>query len=391
MLNREAFILRPPPPAPRPLRVLYVHSGNLYGGVETLLRTLWRERAACPSMGPEFALCFEGRLRRELEADGATVHALGGARVSRPLSVWRARRALGALLRRERFDAVVCHSAWAQGIFAPVVRDARLPLVFWLHDSVTGAHWLERWARRTPPDLLVCNSRFTAESARRLYPRARAEVVYCPVSEPDDAERLTPAGRAALRAELDTPDTAVVIIQVGRMESLKGHAVHLEALALLRDVPGWVCWQIGGAQRESEIEYVDGLKRLAVRLGIGGRVRFAGERADVPRLLSAADVYCQPNTRPESFGLTFAEAMLARLPVVTTDIGGAREIVDASCGLLVPPGDAHALAGGLRKLIESPSLRDELGRHSRQRARDFCDPATQFRTLGGLFGGLTHV
>ncbi|MDQ3804563.1 MAG: glycosyltransferase, partial [Acidobacteriota bacterium] len=192
---------------------------------------------------------------------------------------------------------------------------------------------------------------------------------------------LTPAARAAARAELDTPDAAVVIILVGRMETLKGHAVHLEALGLLKGVPGWVCWQIGGAQRDSEIEYVDGLKRLAVRLGIGERVRFAGERPDIPRLLAAADIYCQPNTRPESFGLTFIEAMLARLPVVTTDIGGAREIVDASCGLLVPPGDVRALARALRTLIEDPAGRDALSGESPARPRELCDPAGQLSLL----------
>lgn len=364
------------------MRVLYVHSGNLYGGVETLLRTLARERGACPAVEAQFALCFGGRLSEELAAEGVKTHVLGGARVSRPRSVWAARRALAELVRREGFDAVVCHSSWSQAVFGPVVRGARLPLALWLHDASAGTHWLDRWARLTPPDLVVCNSRFTAEAARRLYPRARAEVIYSPLSLSSLAGPPAHAARAAARAEMGAPEGAVVIAQVGRMEPLKGHAVHLEALAALRDVPEWVCWQIGGAQRTSEAEYVRGLKGLAARRGVGGHVRFAGERADVPRLLAAADIYCQPNTRPESFGLSLVEALGAGLPVVTTDLGGAREIVDDSCGVLVAPGDARALAAALRRLVADPSARANLGAAGPARARRLCHPAAQLRRLG---------
>src|SRR3712207_1928251 len=95
------------------MRVLHVHSGNLYGGVETLLRTLARERATCAEMEPQFALCFAGRLSDELKAQGVRVHELGAARARRPASVWRARRVLAEVLRRERADVAVCQSAWS--------------------------------------------------------------------------------------------------------------------------------------------------------------------------------------------------------------------------------------------------------------------------------------
>jgi glycosyltransferase involved in cell wall biosynthesis len=372
------------------MRVLYVHSGNLYGGVETLLGTLARERRKCPRLEPHFALCFEGRLAGELRAAGATVHALGGVRVSRPLGVWRARRSLARLLARESFDVLVCQNAWTLAVFGAVAREAGLPLALWVHDAPDGRHWLERWARRTPPDLLVCNSRFTAGAARRLYPAARAEVVYCPVSEAAATEGATREGRAGVRAEFETAAEATVIMQASRMERWKGQARHLEALALVRDVPGWVCWQAGGGQRPREAEYLAGLKAQAARLGIEGRVRFVGERADVPRLLAAADIYCQPNEGAEPFGLAFVEALRAGLPVIAADAGGAREIVDESCGALVPPGDARALSRTLRTLIEDDSLRARLGRGGPARALQLCDPARQLARLAEVFGTLAR-
>jgi len=361
------------------MRILHVHSGNLYGGVETLLVTLARHRDLCPKMEPNFAVCFEGRLSEELAQAEAPVHLLGNVRVSRPLTVWRSRRVLSDLLRRKRFDVVVCHSAWSQAIFGPVVRWARRPLVFWLHDATNGQHWLERWARRTTPDLALCNSRFTAGTLPKIYPRVRAELIYCPVTSPNGDYSRT--DRALVRAELNTPENATVIIQVGRMEALKGHALHLEALGLLRELPGWVCWQVGGAQRPHEVHYLENLKNTAAQLGIEERVHFLGQRSDVPRLLAGADIYCQPNTVPEGFGMTFIEALLSPLPVVTTAIGGAKEILDSLCGILVRPDDAHALATSLRWLMENPTLRAQLGAAGPARARTLCHPGTQMQRL----------
>jgi glycosyltransferase involved in cell wall biosynthesis len=369
------------------MRVLHVHSGNLYGGVETMLATLARRRDSCREMEPHFALCFEGRLSEELKDSGAHVHRLPGVRVSRPATVVRARRVLAALLREENFDVAVCHSAWTQAVFGKVVRAASLPLVFWSHAAHAGTHWLERWARRTPPDFIVCNSHYTARALGSLYPRARAEVVYCPLELPDLSQYRTRESRAAVRAELDTPTDAAVIIQVSRMESWKGQEAHLDALKALEGAGEWVCWFVGGAQRPSEARHMRALMNRAERLGIAGHVRFVGQRADVPRLLASADIFCQPNTEPEPFGLVFIEALRSRLPVVATDLGGAREIVEGNCGVLVPLGDGAALSGALRALIEDRALRARLGERGPMRARKLCDPATQLARLHEVLEG----
>jgi glycosyltransferase involved in cell wall biosynthesis len=376
------------------MRVLHIHSGNMYGGVETLLATLARLRDLAPMMEPHFALCFDGRLSEELTTAGVPVHLLGNVRISRPLSVVRARKALRDLLGRIPFDSVICHSAWSQSLFGPAVRAAKVPLVFWLHSETNGQHWLERWARKTLPDMALSNSEFTAKTLPNMYPQVRSEVIYCPVAPPDrdesSAGRPGRATRAARRAQLQTPENGSVIIQVSRMEAWKGHALHLEALSRLKDLPGWVCWQVGGAQRPGELVYFENLKKLAADLGIADRVHFLGQRSDVPRLLAAADIHCQPNSGPEPFGIAFIEALHAGLPVVTTAIGGACEIVDESCGLLVPPGESRALAASLRRLIENEDLRSSLGANGPRRAQELCDPATQIERLGRLLASVAR-
>ena len=365
------------------MRVLHVHSGNLYGGVETFLATLARCRDLAPSMETTVALCFDGLLGPELRIEGIATPLLGGVRLRRPGSVWRARRQLASLLSIDRFDVVVCHQAWPLAIFGPIIKAAGVPLVSWVHTAQDGRHWLDRLAARVRPDCVICNSRFTA--AIVPHAGARIEYVYYPVRR----REVDANARSTIRRELNTQPEDVVIIQVSRMEALKGQATCIESLGLLRDQPNWVCWQIGGAQRPSELRYFESLQRSAARHGVSNRIRFAGHRTDVPNLLAAADVYCQPNLAPDAFGISFVEAMAAGLPIVTSAIGGAREIVDESCGILTPPGDAHALAEALSQLVGNRSERERLGRGGPARASALCDPTRQMRRIVDLLADVS--
>lgn len=270
------------------LRVLHLSTGNLYGGVERLLATLARNRGISGAMQPEFALCFDGRLATEIRATKVPLHLLGAVRVRHPLTVFQARRRLESVIRAGRFDLVVCHSVWPLAIFGAVLSGSGLPLVFWLHDYPTGPHWLERWARLTRPDLVICNSHSTAASANNICPGVEARILYYPI-ELSSCD-ISSAARSEIRAELTTPLHSTVIIQVSRMEPWKGHVLHLEALQRLLEVPEWICWIVGGPQRPFETRYYERLKRLATRHGIANRVRFVGFRTDIPRLLAAADV-----------------------------------------------------------------------------------------------------
>jgi glycosyltransferase involved in cell wall biosynthesis len=366
------------------LKVLHLSAGNLYGGVETFLTSFAQFRHLAPEMEPVFALCFRGRQWDELAATGALVHDLGPVRLSRPWTVWRACRRLRRILGQARPDLTVVHSAWSHVVFAAELRRAGVPLVHFLHGEATGRGWLERWAARTPPDQVFANSRFTAGSAARLFAGTPPHVVHPPVPPPDIPERGRT--RREVRAESSTSGDAVVVLIVSRIERLKGHAVLLDAMGELRKLTGWVCWVVGGAQRPEEVQLEAALKRQAEALGIADRVRFMGSRSDVPAVMSAADIYCQPNTSPEGFGLTFVEALHAGLPVITSGFGGAAEIVDGTCGVLTPPGDSAAVAAVLGELIQDPSRRLALGSAGLARASSICDPARQLGAAAALLG-----
>jgi glycosyltransferase involved in cell wall biosynthesis len=307
-------------------------------------------------------LCFEGRLYKELTGMGAPIYRLGAARFRRPWTIWRARRRLKSILRRSSFDVIVCHSCWSLALFARTAKRSHTRLVYWAHDIPRGRHWLERRAMRTPPNLVLANSRATLAAMPALFPGVRAAL------QPIFVRMPTSSNRESIRQKLETPSSAVVILMASRLEPLKGHRVLLEALARLARENEWHCWIAGGAQKPGEKKYLDDLIKRACSADLATRVRFLGQRNDIPGLLAAADVYCQPNVEPESFGLTFVEAMRAGLPVITSAIGGALETVDETCGRLTGPGDSKAVAAALDELIRDHALRAALGEAGRTRA-----------------------
>ena len=364
-------------PANTPFQILHLHNGKDYGGLERLLFCLGVCRSVVPAMQPMFALGYHHRLARELTRAGARLEILGEIAFSNPLKSASSLLRLARLLRRERFAAVVCHGSEALASYGWIVRLVGVPLVFWMHSDtkVRNKNLGEFLAGRVRPSLAICNSAFTAESLPLLFSVVPPHLVlHCPVSpppvQPDAAQR-----RLQLRAENTTSPDAAVIILPSRLEMWKGHGVLLEALCHLKQEPGWTCWMVGGPFNRAQEEVLQTLRAIADAGGISDRVRFLGQRDDVPELLAAADLFCQPNLTPEPFGINAVEALYAALPVVASDLGGTREIVNASCGLLLAPGNSLSLSVELRRLIRDPALRRSLGTQGPACARAISDPA----------------
>lgn len=365
------------------MRVLHVHSGNVFGGIERMMQALAPASAGTAPVHSHFALCFEGIVSDTLSACGAQVYQLGAVRARRLDEVRRARRVLRGLFAEQRWDLAIVHSAWSQAIFGPAVLKSGTPLVRWLHAPQPGPLWLETWAGRAQPALVLCNSRYTMENGGARFGAGPLAVQYPPL--PTAAMTRS---RRTVRAELGSDPNVVVVILASRLEAGKGHAVFLDALSKI-DSPRWEAWIAGGVQHPAERSYLDDLRKQAAAAGISGRVRFLGQRADVPDLLAAADIYCQPNAAPDSFGLSFVEALAAGLPVVTTRLGAAREIVDDSCGVLVDPGAIDTLAEVLGALIEADDERGRMSAAARSRSREFSDLAESTARLAAQLARAT--
>jgi glycosyltransferase involved in cell wall biosynthesis len=181
-----------------------------------------------------------------------------------------------------------------------------------------------------------------------------------------------------------------LIFIAARMESWKGHVALLRAVANLKTSVRWRLLVAGAPNSAAETDYYDSLRRETSQLGLVDHVQFLGYRSDIPDLMSAADIYCQPNQEPEPFGIVYVEALHAGVPVVTSGTGGAREILNRDTGILVEPGKTDALTAALTQLIDNRDQRLRLGNAGPARASALCKPEQQLRKLNEILQSVVY-
>lgn len=185
-------------------------------------------------------------------------------------------------------------------------------------------------------------------------------------------ERISPVASAVNLTELaaarTTPAAPPTIVSAGALTREKGHATLLAAFA-----------RLGPAAREARLVLVgDGplrgaLLRQAAGLGLGERVVLNGGWPDAVPWLAAATAVVQPSLR-EALGTAVLEAMALGVPVVASETGGLIELLRDGAGLLVPPGDAAALAAALERLLADRGLRSRLTAAAAERVQDYDVP-----------------
>ena len=205
-------------------------------------------------------------------------------------------------------------------------------------------------------DMRACLPGWPGERIETLYNRIDIAAV--------QAEQVS---REAARAHLGLPQGAWVVGNVGRLHPDKDQATLIRGFAqALPQLPAGSLLAIMGSGK-LEVS----LKHLAAELGVTESVRFLGQVAGGRRYFKAFDLFALSSDH-EPFGMVLLEAMAAGVPVIGTDCGGGREVVQGA-GELFPLGDAAALAGALQRQAQNrdlPALRERLQTHLQQRFSD---------------------
>ena len=199
----------------------------------------------------------------------------------------------------------------------------------------------------------------------RHVPASRVRVIWN--GAPLDEFAPVPREQAlAVRRQLGLLDEQLVIGSVGRLSAQKGHVHLLDALpAVFASEPRARLLLVGDGDEEPR------LREQAARLGLGERVVFAGHRADVPAVLGAIDLLAISSLY-EGTPLALFEAMAAGKAIVSTSVDGCREVLEEGrTALLVPPGDAPALAAVLGRALGDEGLRARLSAGARQDSRRY--------------------
>ncbi len=288
------------------------------------------------------------------------------------LGFWPAVIQVARLIRRERAQLVHSNSLYSlYGMWASLL--VGRPHVWHIREIPGGprllrralASMVRRGARRIVP--------MTFAVAELFGPRDELDASIVPIPDGIDVDAFHPSiSGARIRTELGIDPDAPVVGFVARLDPWKGADVFVRAAAeIARQRPDARFIVCGGELRGYE-GYAREICDLASDLGLDGRIAFTGWRytlGDIAEVMAAIDVLLHPPTGPEPFGLVLVEAMATARPVVASRIGGITEVVvDGLTGELVAPGNSHAAAAAVLRLLEDPARARRMGAAGRARA-----------------------
>ncbi|MDO9566917.1 MAG: glycosyltransferase family 4 protein [Candidatus Desulfaltia sp.] len=161
---------------------------------------------------------------------------------------------------------------------------------------------------------------------------------------------------AAMKRRLGIPEGNMVVGTVGRLTPVKGHKYLIKAAGkIVKTRPDTTFVFLGDGELSDE------LKKMTFSLGIEENIKFLGWRPDVAEVMSTFDIFALPSLN-EGMGRVLVEAMALGKPIVASDIGGIPDlVVDGENGYLVPVGDVETLAARIRRLLDDPGKREEMG------------------------------
>ena len=267
-----------------------------------------------------------------------------------------------------RFDVIYAH--WTLAGLAGVMagKIMKKPVVVMMHHGQArrSANPLEKFVI-SHADRVVCNSGYTRNHVRRCYRSWGCDLIP-PGVDTDIFKPLPVDSSGVFFSRLGIPDHLPVVLAVGRHIAWKGFAYLLQAAARIKDRVPFVLI-IGGGGPETP-----GLRLSAEKLGIQDRVVFTGRipNSDMPRLYNRATVFVLPSIvdasgNTEGLGVVLMEAMACGTPCVGSNVGGIPDIVrDGYNGLLIPAGDAAALAEAILRLLTDEKLRQSMGENGRR-------------------------
>ncbi|MGZ8412834.1 MAG: glycosyltransferase [Gemmatirosa sp.] len=354
-------------PPGRSLRIAFcIDSLASSGGTELNAVRVAEQLAAQGHHLEVFTLRAEGAMGTRYASAGIPVHevsvrSLVGVRTLLQVHAFAAR------LRAGRFDVVHSHDLYTNVVATCAARWAGVPAV------VASKRWMQ-WRRSHRilnraafrlAHTVLGNSERVAHSLSEEDGVPVGRVAVVPNFVEEEAFERWPAGETEVRRRaLGIPDGAPVVGIVARLREEKDHALLLDAIALARlRVPGVRLLLVGDGPEQETLE------RRVDALGLRDTVIFAGHLPNRPNphLLFDVSVLC---SKHEGFPNTVIEAMAAARPVVATAVGGVPDaVVDGETGLLVPPGDAAALAEGMTCLLRDGSRSRRMGAAGLARAR----------------------
>jgi L-malate glycosyltransferase len=296
----------------------------------------------------------------ELKSAGVDVKALRRGAGFRPMLG----RHIAQFAARHDATVIHCHH-YSPFVYSCIARlwNPRLRIVFTEHGRLSDAppsakrRAVNRLLSRVPREVVAVSADLKEHLVAEGFSSAEVSVIHNGIDVGPLPDR---DARACARRTLAVPDQTFVIGTVARLDPVKDVVTLIHATAALARHLRVALIVIGDGDERARLE------ELAAQCDARPHVRFLGHRDDARALLAGCDVYVNSSIS-EGISLTILEAMAAGLPIIATRVGGTPEIIDETCGRLVPARDREALTAALGELAADRSLRETLARTARQR------------------------
>ena len=271
-------------------------------------------------------------------------------------------------VKRHAIDLIHANSLSVALLGGIVARLNRIPIL--MHKRYATSYGiLDRICERLLHRVIL-----VSEATRwQFAPTAKQTLIYNGVDL--DAFQASPAEVETLRTELlpDVSDTAIITGVVTRITPEKGIHFLVRAIAALKGRSETTGANIkllivGGPYFQKDVDYMNTLKQEVIDLGVEDSVIFTGFLSDTRVVTSLLDIVLVPSIIPEACPRTIIEAMAVGKPVISTPLGGSKELVTPETGILVPPEDVSAIAGAITMLATDRERLRTMGEASRHRA-----------------------
>ncbi len=262
------------------------------------------------------------------------------------------------------------------------VKRANVPLVWHVREVPGRIPWLRNWQIRKIArlaDCVIATSTYVKDVFKK---NNRVKVIHNAI-DISSFQVNKKATRSRVRSELGIGERAPVVLMIGNVQAVKGHYLLIKAAEMIvAEHPDVrfviVADRVGAFYAKSwrgriksllnlPFDNVVRMQQQIQEIGLSQYFVFTGYRKDIPDLLAASDVVAFLPQAPEGFGRPLIEAMAAGRPVIATDIGPTREILGDGTGILVPPGDASAVARQTCSLLSDRFLGKSMGAAGRKR------------------------
>jgi glycosyltransferase involved in cell wall biosynthesis len=378
------------------IRLLELRNTYKWGGGpdKTILLSAERHNRANLSVVVAYirdALDREFRIADKARARGLTFYDIPERGKFDP----RVIRAIRDIVVRHDINLIHAHD-YKSDLFAYLVRRwlwrRRLAVLSTAHAWVMlgprGALYrrLDLWLMRRFDHLIAVSHATKAEMVGAGVPTSNISVIHNAI----DAEAWSPSRATAdLRKELGLEQAFPVVGYVGRIMPEKDLETWLRAAAVIAGKYPGAHFVLVGEGRDGTTHHQ--LQHLAATLGIAPRVTFTGYRENLLPAYASFDLFML-SSRREGLPNSILEAMAMGLPVVTTDVAGAKELViDGQTGFVLPQGDVHGLAQAALALAENDGLRLRIGRAGRERVEREFSFTQRLQRIEELYGWMLGI